>query len=79
MDEVTTGSYYHVRNSTAARNVTTYDVLGRTLSVTAPDSTNTSFIYSDGYTGGAPYTLTTLTDPNGNATSTHSDLWGRVA
>jgi YD repeat-containing protein len=47
-----------------------YDALARPLSVTAPDGTITSYAYNG--------LQTTVTDANGNATSTITDILGRT-
>lgn len=50
--------------------VTTYDVLGRTLSVTQPNTNQVQYSYTD--------LTTTATDPKLYATTTTADVWGRT-
>jgi RHS repeat-associated protein len=59
-------------------NLTTYDLLGRTASVTAPDGTSTTYEYRDGYDGSSPYMEVWATDAMGHTTVTRSDLWART-
>ncbi|MBI1855427.1 MAG: RHS repeat protein, partial [Chloroflexi bacterium] len=49
---------------------TSYDAIGRTLSVTAPNGNQTNYIYTR--------LTSTVTDPKQNATTTTVDVWGRT-
>jgi RHS repeat-associated protein len=55
---------------------TTYDALGRVLTVTAPDSTVTRMAYLLNTTNGR--TVTRTTDANGHRTEHESDMLGRL-
>ena len=55
---------------------TTYDSLGRTESVTAPDNTTTSYLY--GYDNQTGWRTITVTDPRGNTTTTYMDALGQT-
>jgi RHS repeat-associated protein len=50
--------------------VTTYDILGRTLSVTQPNTNQVQYSYAD--------LSTTITDPKGNSTTSTADVWGHT-
>ena len=51
-------------------SLTTYDVLGRPLSVEAPNKNTTTYAYDD--------LRTTVTNPRGFSTTSTYDIWGRV-
>jgi RHS repeat-associated protein len=61
---------------------TAYDILGRTLSVTAPDGTTQTIAYSLGKVSANPdvYALTTaVKDALNHTTISYTDVWGRTA
>ncbi len=60
---------FATQNFTQA-TVTAYDFLGRTLSVTQPNTNIVSYVYGD--------LTTTVTDPKQYQTTTTTDVWGRT-
>ncbi len=65
-----TQSTPHNNGENYYNTTTTYDVIGRPLTITAPDGTKTTYTYN-GLT-------TTVTDANGHSTTTEMDVWGRT-
>ena len=55
---------------TQSSTSTTYDVIGRALTTTAPNNTSVIYTYSD--------LGTTVKDPKQNLTATTTDVWGRT-
>jgi RHS repeat-associated protein len=73
---VTTGGTYHVRALGQPYTLTTFDVLSRPLTVTAPDGNGSTFTYSVDANKG--YAVTAMEDANGNTTTSYTDVWGHV-
>ena len=61
-----------------AHSHSSYDLLGRPLSVSAPDGTGASYAYSIVLDGSVYLKQTTVTDASNQTTSTRSDAWGRT-
>ncbi len=76
---VATGSGYRSPASQPF-TTTTYDALGRTLVVTAPDNSDQEYQYpaTPAESQYATYQETKYYDANNNLTRTLSDVWGRV-
>jgi RHS repeat-associated protein len=64
------GAPVFVAQDLTPATTTTYDVLGRTLSVTSPNTNQLQYSYGD--------LTTTVTDPKGISTTTTTDVWGRA-
>ncbi|MFZ6027927.1 MAG: RHS repeat-associated core domain-containing protein [Chloroflexota bacterium] len=75
---VSTGGFYHVRDTAKPATVMTYDLFGRPSRTTSPDGSYTETIYGDGYANNAGYLLTTVRDPEGNSSATRTDMFGRT-
>lgn len=79
---VTLGSGYRTPDLSQPATQTTYDPLGRPLTVTAPDGTQQTNTYADGYNNNLydpyPYQQTCTQDGLGRTTCTQNDLWGNV-
>lgn len=69
--EVSMGSGYRTPDTGKASTQTSYDILGRPLTVTATDETTTSYEYGDLYTK--------ITDARSNSTTTYLDERGRTS
>ncbi|MBI5351758.1 MAG: hypothetical protein HZB50_03885 [Chloroflexi bacterium] len=69
VDEVATPDF-HPQDFTKPFSSTAYDVIGRTISTTAPNQTSVNYSYGD--------LTTTVTDPKGNQTITTTDTRGRT-
>jgi YD repeat-containing protein len=68
----------YVINNSYAYSRTVLDELGRPLTVTAPDGAGSEYSYADGYSNNnLPFLQTTVTDAEGHATVTTTDIWGR--
>jgi RHS repeat-associated protein len=57
---------------------TAYDALGRTATITAPDTTVTAYSYALLVDQGKGYQVTCVTNARGNQSCTRSDAWGRT-
>jgi YD repeat-containing protein len=75
---VATGSQVFIgRDLNQPYSLTTFDVLGRPLTVTAPDGTPTAYTYPAS-AANPEYNETRLTDANGNTTASFTNAWGQT-